>query len=572
MKTVDIFDCWFESGAVPMAQYHYPFENVDKVVGCEYLGDFVAEGLDQTRGWFYTLMVLSTALFDKPPFKTAICTGMILDESGMKFSKKSGNFKDPMGILNKYGADTLRLYLLSSPSVKAEPLLFNEGDVDKTKHRLIPYINAVRFFLEHTISFIKGNGNEFDPDAYNRSANITDKWIISRLATLLEYVKVKFEGYLLDSIVRGCLDFIEDLTNWYIKFNRDRLKGHCGTDESAVSLSTLFRVLITYCKITAPITPYLSECIYAHLKELLPENMREESVHLCGYPTVDNLKQLTDVETKFLRIQQVSKAIRKLRSMSVGFSSIKVPIKTVTIVHCAPDADHFIGDIQNFEDFIAEELNCLNLEYKKSDSGCMKYSIVFNNKSLGKKYRSQANAIKENISKIGDTVLKSFANGETKVIELLVNGSACTLTHEDFQIVPQFKPTESSNILSVTDGPLTVMIDTTYDASVHSMYQIRRFIYHVQNMRKISLLRPWDSITVYVLTDNDVFINLLREHGDRIFQRLKSNVVVIESESQIRKIHFSKHFDWNYDMQSDEVAFVPVLIERCEKSVEALNL
>lgn len=561
-RSTHVFDCWFESGAVPMAQYHYPFANREKVEDCEYLADFIAEGLDQTRGWFYTLMVLSTALFDKPAFKNVICTGMILDENGIKYSKKNGNFKNPMELLDKYGADTLRLYLLSSSCVRAEPLLFNEQHIDKVRHKIIPYINAVKFFLEHFINFLK-NGGKFDLDMYKLSDNVTDKWIISRVATLLDTVHSKFEGYHIDTIVKSCLDFVEDLTNWYVKFNRDRLKGLSSQDDYAMSLSTLFKVLMTYCKIMAPFTPYLSEHIYDQLKNLLPEKEREQSIHMCLYPRKDDLEQNTEVEVKFLRLQQVVKNIRKLRSMSVKFSSVKIPIKTVTIIHSDPN---FMSHIQSFEEFIMDEVNCLNFEYKKPD-GFLKYTVTFNNKSMGKKYKSQATQIKEQLLNVSNIFLESFANRETDSINVNVDGNFYDLTREDFDVVPELKVDPLS--LYVSEGPLTIMIDTTYDEETHYLFQIRRFINYVQNMRKTYSLRPWDKISVYVVTDNDMIINLFKKYEDRIFDRLKSKVITLDQlGSKLNNTRFSKLFDWSLGSESDECLFIPVVIEKLQNKTE----
>jgi isoleucyl-tRNA synthetase len=562
-RTEFIFDCWFESGAVPMAQYHYPFENKDKFPeDQEYLCDFIAEGLDQTRGWFYTLMVLSTALFNKPAFKTVVCTGLILDENGVKFSKKLGNFKDPMVLLDKYGSDVLRLYLLSSPCVRAEPLLFNESEIDKVKHKLIPYINSVKFFLEHAMNYIK-KGNEFDLMCYQDSKHVTDLWVISRVSTMLDVVRNKFDHYQIDSIVKFCLEFIEDLTNWYVKFNRDRLKGLVGLDDWRTSLSTLFKVQLTYCQMMAPFTPYLSEHIYQHLKVLLPEY--EESVHLCTYPLSSELKKYPDVEVKFVRLQQVARCVRKLRSMSVKFSSVKIPIKTVTIIH--PSLE-FIDDIKNLEEFVAEELNCLNFEYKKAED-FLQFVVVPNNKSLGKKYKSLATHLKTQLTKLPNSTLRSFVNKEIDSVQILHEGSILELTRDDFDVIPEVKESSlhGGTLLTVTDEQLTVTIDTTYDAETHNLYQIRRFIIHVQNMRKSSLLRPWDKINIYVLTDNESVTKMLTLYKDRIYDRLKSNVLVIESESQITKVHYEKNFDWQVmnlssDLEPDSAIFMPVYIEK----------
>lgn len=549
MKRINlVLDCWFESGSVPLSQYHYPFENKDMVDTNEYLCDFIAEGLDQTRGWFYTLLVLSTALFDKPVFKTCICTGLILDENGIKFSKKYGNFKNPIDLLDKYGADTIRLYLLSSPAVKAEPLLFNEQSIDKIKHKIIPYINGVKFFLEHTINYLK-NGNSFDINIYQKTNNITDQWIISRITTLLIDVKAKFESYQLDLVVKDCLDFIDDLTNWYIKFNRDRLKGLDGDEEAKISLSTLYRVLITYCKIMAPITPFLSEYIYDHLK-VLDNNM--DSIHLCDYPNLIELPK-SDIELRFCRLQEVSRMIRKLRLMSKKFASIKIPIKQITIIHQNND---FLDDIKSFEEFISEELNFLSINYKTQQE-YKSYSIKFNEKILGQKYKSLVNDFKQIIKQKPNDVLRAFMNKESTYIEILLNDKIYQLTYEDLEVLPELQD-ESNNSLSITENGLTIIFNTIYDDDVHNMYQMRRFTIHVQNMRKTVKLHPWDKINIYVIMEDKlgVFFKLYEKY---IFDRLKNMVININSASQINKIHYHKDFEWINKV--NETIIIPVFIE-----------
>ena len=414
---------------------------------------------------------------------------MILDEQGVKLSKKFGNFKDPMGLLHQYGSDTLRLYLLSSVCVKAEPLLFSETAIDKLKYRRVPYINSVKFFLEHAMNYIK-KGNELNLLAFIESKNITDRWVISRVASMIESITTKFESYQIDSIVKILLDFIDDLTNWYVKFNRDRLKGLCGVDEWSTSLSTLFTVQLAYCQMLAPFTPYQSELIYQHLCPLLPEGVRQKSVHLCSYPSQEAFKltKCHDIEIKFLRLQQVAQMIRKLRGMAPKFSSVRVPIKSVSIMHYSQD---FIDDVKNLEDLIAEEVNCLSFEYKRAED-CIMYAMTPNKKSLGSRYKNLANSLRALLMKVPQSTLKEFTKGEIDCIRIMHEGEVYSMTSDDFDLVPQviIDPEAKENMMTLSDGPLTVTINTKYDAETHHIYQVRRFIIHVQNMRKKSQLLP----------------------------------------------------------------------------------
>lgn len=538
-------DCWFESGCVPFAQYHYPFENREEIDNYEYLADFIAEGLDQTRGWFYTLLVLSTAIFDKPAFKNVICTGLILDENGKKLSKKDGNFKNPMELLEKYGADTLRLYLLSSPCVRAEPLCFNEKYVEELRHRLIPLVNVVKFFTDHCINYTK-QGHVFDCDDYKNSTNLTDQWIISRISSLISYVEGKMDSYQIDGAVIECIDFIDDLTNWYVKFNRDRLKGNVNQTEWGLSLSTLFTTLITYCKTTAPFMPFLSEHIYEYLKVLLPNSEQKESIHLCEYPKSNDFTKNEKIERKFKNLKQVVKAIRKLRATSKNFKSLKIPIRTITIIH--PD-ETFVNEVKELEDLIIDEVNCQNFEYKKPQD-CLKYNITFNNKSLGTKYRKVSNEIKNALLKVSNETLSQFSNYEIDLVNIEINDTKYELTREDFTVVPELLNKDKN---SVSDGLLTIAIDDVYDQESFDMAQIRKFINYVQQTRKEMNLKPWDRINVSV-NATDKVQDIISKYKLRFYERLGCEIKSIDDQNDN---HNYKTFDWDIDPENK----IPILVD-----------
>ena len=565
-----IMDCWFESGCVPMAQHHYPFENRDKVEQGAELGDFVAEGLDQTRGWFYTLMVLSTALFDKPAFRTVVCTGLILDEDGVKFAKSSNNFKNPFDLLAKYGADTLRLYLLSSPAVRAEPLYFSEEAVDKVRQRLIPYINGVKFFVDHTLNYLRQGHPRLRPRDPSSSANVTDQWIVSRVGSLAHSVDAWMTSFQVDTAVRACLDFLDDLTNWYIKFNRDRLKGLCGETEWRISLTTLLTVLVTYCRLTAPFTPYLSEHIYHHLRPLLPES-DPDSVHLTGYPVgvdagegadvdagvdadVDAGMGADNVELRFSRLQQFARAVRRLRSGLGHLASARIPIKKVIAVH---HDETFLGDLRGFEDFIAEELNCLEFEYRNARDS-VKYKVVPNNKVLGKRFRQDLPRVKEGLLRLPTDTLAQFHNKAITSVPLLVEGQLHDLGPDDFTVIPEVSLDIGPHVATLTDGGLTVAVDTTYDQGSHDLYQVRRFIVHVQSMRKGACLHPWDQIQVAIRSDDPALFALLR-HA-KITERLKTEVTVLPCGTASASASSSSPFEWVPSATDPRVVEVPVTI------------
>lgn len=524
----DVFDCWYESGCVPYGQIHYPFENKELIDNDEeFLSDFIAEGLDQTRGWFYTLLILSTALFDKPAFKNVICTGLIMDEKGVKFSKKYGNFKDPMEILNKYGADYLRLYLLSSPTSRAEPLFFKESDIFTVKQRIIPYINAVKFFMTQFIDhsrkgfsiFNLGNINYFiDKDIKdidikeikninNKDKDINvniiswitnplDRWILMKQANLIKFIEHKMKNFEVDSCIDKVIDFIEDLTNWYIKLNRERLRGLDTEDERMISLSVLYFVLMNYVKLSTPFIPFLSEYLYQNLKNLCRFETKE-SCFLFPYPSYDDYIEKNLIFEEELKsvdlIQEIIKNIRTLRFESRKHNSLKVPINNVII---SSNSDEKIDTISLFKDIIMEELNILNLEFKELNNDIL-YKPIFNNKSMGMKFKGVANKIRSLIEGLSQKELSEFK--QTNEIIIKIDDENFIITNKEMSVesVPNLTNFGDSYISKIFDTTM-ISIDTTYNEEVHRIYSIRSAITAIQKLRKSMGLNPWDKITIEI--------------------------------------------------------------------------
>ncbi|XP_015415308.1 PREDICTED: isoleucine--tRNA ligase, cytoplasmic, partial [Myotis davidii] len=263
-RVSEVFDCWFESGSMPYAQVHYPFEN-KKEFEDAFPADFIAEGIDQTRGWFYTLLVLATALFGQPPFRNVIVNGLVLASDGQKMSKRKKNYPDPLSIIHKYGADALRLYLINSPVVRAENLRFKEEGVrDVLKDVLLPWYNAYRFFIQNVLRLQKEEEMEFlyNENTVKESANITDQWILSFMQSLIAFFETEMAAYRLYTVVPRLVKFVDVLTNWYVRMNRRRLKGENGMEDCVTALETLFSVLLSLCRLMvrffAPYTPFLT--------------------------------------------------------------------------------------------------------------------------------------------------------------------------------------------------------------------------------------------------------------------------------------------------------------------------
>lgn len=505
-RVKDVADCWLESGSAIFAQHHYPFENRELIDNdSECLTDFICEGLDQTRGWFYTLMVLSTALFDKPAFKNVICSGLICAADGKKLSKRLGNYNPPLETIEKYGADYVRLYMLGSPAVQADTLCFNEADIEKTKKKVIPYINAVSFLIEHCLNF-QAKGNTFQKDLYKTSSNTMDRWIISRTCTLLKTVTGAMDKYELDTATNAILDYIDDLTNWYVKFNRDRLKGHDGVEEQSYALSTLNFVLYQYCLISAPFTPFLSEHIYNHLSKLQGEQLY--TVFKASYPVESSFASEPEVERRMKRLQQVAYAVRYLRGKEPKFFSMKVPLSKVIVGHSSLE---YLQDVQLVSQLIQEEVNCISFEIQQVKNAAS-YIVVFNQKNMGKKFRNDNKKIQEVVLGLPNTKLEEFLQTGHLLVQIENMTHHLDSTDAEVKLAPN--EIKGENIQNYTEGELIVAIDTTYNQEIINMHLVRLFITNVQRLRKATDLHPWNPIAVYfdgtgicqLLEDNKVFI------------------------------------------------------------------
>jgi len=510
--TLDVLDCWFESGCVPFAQLHYPFEKEGHFDSREYMSDLISEGQDQNRGWFYTLMVLSTAIFDKPAFKNVVCAGLILAPDGKKFSKRHGNGVSPLDLCDQYGSDAMRLYLTGSPAAHADSLLFDESKITEISGKYYQWLNAVKFFIEHTTKFQK-DGYTFDINAYKSSQNIMDRWILARLRTTLMNIEDHMSKYTFYKVKAEILEFIEELINWYIKFNRNRLKGRfCDKVEQSQALSTLYRVLYQFTMITAPFAPFLAETFYQKLKVL--SNHSELSVHLCDYPKLEDFPENPVVERQMKNLQNVSRIVRSLRMKSKYSTSAKVPLKHVILAHHNPE---FIDDLKALERYIMEEINAMKVIYSL-DYTQGSYVMEPNAKELGLKYRKQSNDIKSKLLELPQTVLETY--NKEKGLTISLNGLEIIISEPVFTVrkeaVLKLTPTE----IGLIEGELSVIVDFEQSTEVVELYTKRLFIVAVQQMRKNTKLRPWNKIGIYFESSNPLIRNMINKFSQEFEQEL----------------------------------------------------
>ncbi|KAM1358183.1 hypothetical protein ACFX1Q_045173 [Malus domestica] len=486
----DVFDCWFESGSMPYAYIHYPFENVE-LFEKNFPGHFVAEGLDQTRGWFYTLMVLSTALFGKPAFRNLICNGLVLAEDGKKMSKSLKNYPSPMEVIDDYGADALRLYLINSPVVRAETLRFKkEGVFGVVKDVFLPWYNAYRFLVQNAKRLEDEGFGTFLPidlTTVQKSSNVLDQWINSATQSLVHFVQQEMNGYRLYTVVPYLLKFLDNLTNIYVRFNRKRLKGRTGEEDCRMALSTLYNVLLVSCKVMAPLTPFFTEVLYQNLRKVLNES--EESIHFCSFPKAEG-KRDERMEQSVRRMMTVIDLGRNIRERHN--KPLKTPLKEMVIVH--PDAD-FLDDIAGkLRDYVLEELNVRSLVTCNDTLEYASLRAEPDFSVLGKRLGKSMGVVAKEVKAMSQESILAFE----KAGEVTVSGHCLKLA--DIKVVRDFKRPNGmteKEIDAAGDGDVLVVLDLRPDESLFEAGVAREIVRRVQQLRKTAALKPTDVVEAY---------------------------------------------------------------------------
>ncbi len=465
-RVPQVLDCWFESGAMPYAQAHYPFENKERFEQ-NFPADFIAEGLDQTRGWFYTLMVLSTALFNKPAFKHVVVNGLVLAEDGRKMSKRLKNYPDPKFIIDTYGADALRLYMISSPVVRAEDLCFSESGVKEVlRHLMIPLWNAYSFFVTYANidqwSLEKGTG-------LDKKTAILDRWILSSLQSLSEKVTVAMDCYDLQKAVRPFLSFIDDLTNWYIRRSRRRFWKSQDDSDKSEAYETLWYVLLEVSKIAAPFIPFISESIYLNLKgKDMPE-----SVHLCDFPEPDESLRDCELESQMSLVMLVVKLGRLLRSEH----NIKVR-QPLARMHIVSRNEMIRKQVNELKDIALNELNVKSVEVESDETRLVRLKAKPNFKLLGPKWGGKVGKIAGAIELLGDQDAEQLADG--KSVELSIDGEKVQLEPDEALIerIPR------EGLIVASEGEVAVALETSQTEELVKEGHAREIVNRIQNLRK----------------------------------------------------------------------------------------
>ena len=495
----EVLDCWFESGSMPYAQLHYPFENRELFEG-GFPAEFIAEGLDQTRGWFYTLTVLSTALYDKPAFRNVIVNGMVMAEDGKKMSKRLRNYTPPDELMETYGADALRLYLINSGLVKAEEQRFSDSGVrDMVRRALLPWYNAFNFLGTYA-AIDNWSPRGEPPDAI--SDNVLDRWIISRLQTLKQTVTAEMEAYRLYNVVPRLFEFIEELTNVYIRLNRSRFWGEGQAPDKLAAYATLHTCLLELCQTMAPFAPFLSDVLYQELRSFGGEAdpTLPISVHLCSYPEADFARVDLGLERGVDRMQQVILLGRQKREEArIG---LRQPLRKLTVIH---RDETLLEEIRQLEGYVAAELNVKEVAYSTDESAFIRLYARPNFRTLGRRLGKRMKHFQALINDLDAGALERFQEAGT--IEL--DGEV--FDESEIEVLREAR--EQTEALS--NRFISIDLSTELDAALIREGLAREGVNRIQRSRKELDLNVADRIGIRYSGDPELEA-ALAEHADYV--------------------------------------------------------
>ena len=497
VREKEVIDCWFDSGSMPFAQYHYPFENKE-LFEKHFPADFISEAIDQTRGWFYTLLAISTLLFDKAPFKNCIVLGHVNDKNGIKMSKHKGNVVDPWSVLDKQGADAVRWYFYTGSNPWLPSRFYDEAVSEAQRKYMGTLWNTYAFFV------LYADIDEYDPSEYDIKKcklSLMDKWILSGLNTLIKTVDKGLASYDITGSARALSAFADELSNWYVRRGRERYWGHGMTEDKAAAYTTLYTVLVTVAKLSAPFTPFMSESIY---RNLVPQFYKDApiSVHLCKFPTADDSaidKELEDGMESVLEIVVLGRAARNASNIKNRQPLSKVYVSADKMKELSPELLSIAKD----------ELNVKDIEIIKDASEFASYKIKPQLKTLGPKYGSKLGAVRKfletcNAKEIVDTVRK----GETYKTNF--EGNEFEFTEEDLLIETLSK----EGFVSASDRGVTVVMNTTVTPELLAEGVERELISKIQSMRKEAGFEVTDRITVNFVAEDEGVKNAMLNGKD----------------------------------------------------------
>lgn len=510
-RTAEVIDCWFDSGSMPFAQLHYPFENKE-LFDENFPAQFISEAVDQTRGWFYTLLAISTAIFDRNPFENCIVLGHVLDKKGLKMSKSKGNVVDPFTVLDAQGADATRwhFYTASAPWL---PTRFSVDDVAEVQRKFLGTLwNVYSFYV------LYADLDKFDPLKYAdfESDNVMDKWIMSKLNTLINVVDENLASYSITQAALAIEEFTDELSNWYVRRNRSRYWSETLTDDKIGAYVTLYRVLTTVVKIAAPFVPFVTENIYQNLVVNL-DPKAEESVHLCTWPTVNEKA----IDKNLEKEMDLAYTMVKLGRSARNGANIKNRQPLSKMLISTDSLPEYYGDI------ITNELNIKNVDFGADLSQYVNFEIKPNLPVLGRAYGKLIPGIKKEIALRNQMELaQKIQNGGTEVIN--VDGIEITLDNQSVLVTMQ----GLEGYAFAGEGSIGVVLDTTVSEELREEGHLREMISKIQNMRKEKGFQVSDKINLYVAGN------------DKLIEVIKKFIETIKKETLTQEVVYNGEFDY----------------------------
>ena len=499
-RVPEVIDCWFDSGAMPFAQHHYPFENKE-LFEKQFPADFISEAVDQTRGWFYSLLAESTILFNQAPYKNVIVLGHVQDENGQKMSKSKGNAVDPFDALEKYGADAIRwyFYINSAPWL---PNRFHGKAVQEGQRKFMGTLwNTYAFFV------LYANIDNFDPTKYTLDYDnlpVMDKWLLSKLNSVVKTVDDCLANYKIPESARALQEFVDEMSNWYVRRSRERFWAKGMEQDKINAYMTLYTALVTISKAAAPMIPFMTEEIYQNLVRSVDKEAIE-SIHLCDFPKVEEAwinKELEDDMEELLKIVVLGRAARNTANIKN-----RQPIGTMYI-----KADKEMG--QFYTDIIADELNVKEVKFANDVESFISYSFKPQLRTVGPKYGKLLNGIRTALAEINGTEAMNELRS-TGLLTLDINGNKVELSEEDLLI----ETAQTEGYVTEADGDISVVLDTNLTPELIEEGFVREIVSKVQTMRKEAGFEVMDKIHIYA-KDNDKILELMKNHKEEIMSEV----------------------------------------------------
>ena len=520
-RVPEVIDCWFDSGAMPFAQHHYPFENKE-LFEQQFPANFISEAVDQTRGWFYSLLAESTLLFNKAPYKNVIVLGHVQDENGQKMSKSKGNAVDPFDALNKYGADAIRWYFYINSAPWLPNRFHGKAVVEGQRKFMSTLWNTYAFFV------LYADIDNFDPTKYELNYDqlpVMDKWLLSRLNTTVQAVDNDLANYKIPEAARALQEFVDEMSNWYVRRSRERFWAKGMEQDKINAYMTLYHALVTIAKTAAPMIPFMTEDIYQNLVRSVDKDA-PESIHLCDFPTVNEAWIDKDLEAdmkELLEIVVLGRACRNTANIKN-----RQPIGTMYV-----KAEKKMSEF--YTDIIADELNVKEVKFADDVESFISYSFKPQLRTVGPKYGKLLGGIRQALTDINGTAAMNElrTNG---VLKLDINGNDVELTEEDLLI----ETAQTEGYVSESDGETSVVLDTNLTPELIEEGFVREIISKIHTMRKEAGFEVMDKIVVYA-HGNDKIQDVMKTHEDEIKSEVLADEMVLgETDGYVKEWNINK--------------------------------